>query len=156
MLHEIQSLADAQDVVVRGPVQAECILERKGEDKVSLRGRLVAEVLLPCDRCLRMSPFPVDSTFQLLFAVDAGEAWRVKEMDSAPVDLETEILTEPAIDLDDVMRQQLYLALPIKHLCSADCCGLCLRCGANLNEEACRCDQVNENSPFAVLKKLKR
>ncbi|HRF91542.1 MAG TPA: YceD family protein, partial [Desulfobacter postgatei] len=74
---------------------------------------IVVEVLLPCDRGLCDYPFRVDTAFQLLFALEDDEAWQVKALESIPSDLETEVLTEPVIDLDDVLRQQVYLALPV-------------------------------------------
>ena len=43
------------------------------------------------------------------------------------------------IDLDDVIREQVYLSLPIKRLCRETCSGLCPSCGLNLNKEQCQC-----------------
>jgi len=156
VFQEIRHLADQQDFVVNGPVSAECKLERKGENKVALQGKVEVELLLSCDRCLRSFPFQVKAKFQQLFAVESEDAWRVKEMESLPVDLETEILEEPVIDLDDILRQQIYLALPAKILCLGACAGLCPQCGANLNETVCECSKVGKDSPFSVLAQLKK
>lgn len=154
--HEIRGLAGQQDFEISGPVRAECAIERKGDLKVAVRGRVEVEIFVPCDRCLRSFPFRVNAEFQQLFAVESEDSWRVKEMDSAPVDLETEVLDEPVIDLDDVLRQQVYLAIPVKKLCIETCQGLCLQCGVNLNETACVCAKGNKESPFAVLAQLKK
>lgn len=156
IIHEVRGLADQDDLVVQGPLVAECSLERKGESKVALQGKIVVEVLLPCDRCLCDYPFRVDTAFQLLFALEDDEAWQVKALESIPSDLETEVLTEPVIDLDDVLRQQVYLALPVKSLCSPSCAGLCLQCGTNLNETTCECSKTGKKSPFAALAQLKK
>ena len=153
---EIRLLADQQDFVINGPVRAECRLERKGEKKVAMQGQVEVEILLSCDRCLRSFPFQVKAAFQQLFAVESEDAWRVKELESSPVDLETEILVEPVIDLDDIFRQQVYLAIPAKKICVDDCAGLCLQCGVNLNETACECVKVKKDSPFSVLAQLKK
>ena len=53
------------------------------------------------------------------------------------------------------MREQIILMMPLKPLCDETCKGLCPRCGANLNREACTCSTDTVNSPFAVLAKLK-
>ena len=37
------------------------------------------------------------------------------------------------IDLTELLREQFYLALPMKPLCRDDCRGLCLQCGVNRN-----------------------
>ena len=65
-------------------------------------------------------------------------------------------LDEPLIDIFYVLQQQVYLALPDKKICKPECQGLCPKCGANLNEERCKCSTTPESSPFAVLKKLKQ
>jgi len=43
------------------------------------------------------------------------------------------------LDLDDVVTTAFILAMDTKNLCSDDCKGLCAKCGADLNVEACRC-----------------
>jgi uncharacterized protein len=60
-----------------------------------------------------------------------------------------------AIDLRDALQDQILMSLPLQPLCSPECRGLCPRCGANLNEGDCGCDRTPDDSPFAVLKKLK-
>jgi uncharacterized protein len=153
---EIPDLAEQHDFEVNGPVRADCTLIRKGDDKVVLQGRVEVAILLQCDRCLGLYPFEVHTAFQLLFALEAEDSWGVGDITSSPVDLETEILDEPVIDLDDVLRQQVYLALPVKMLCGDGCQGLCLQCGVNLNETTCECAQTNSASPFAALVQLKK
>ena len=37
------------------------------------------------------------------------------------------------------MREQFYLALPMKPLCRESCRGLCPECGTNLNTGTCSC-----------------
>ena len=46
---------------------------------------------------------------------------------------------EHCIDLTDDIKDIIILEYPIRQLCKADCKGLCQRCGANLNQGACRC-----------------
>ncbi len=46
-----------------------------------------------------------------------------------------------AIDLGEDIRQELILRRPVKVLCREDCQGICLKCGANLNREECRCQR---------------
>jgi len=65
-------------------------------------------------------------------------------------------LSDSVIESTDILREQLLLALPVSSVCSESCMGLCDRCGTNLNENQCKCGEVNENSPFAILKKLQK
>jgi uncharacterized protein len=59
------------------------------------------------------------------------------------------------IDLTEVVREQLYLALPMKPLCREDCKGLCPVCGVNRNRETCTCQEVWVDPRMAALKKWK-
>ena len=44
--------------------------------------------------------------------------------------------------LEDLLREQVLLAMPLKAVCSEACKGLCPRCGLYLNGEACACQPV--------------
>jgi len=44
--------------------------------------------------------------------------------------------------LEDVVREQVLLSLPSRTLCTADCKGLCPRCGQNLNQAKCSCEEA--------------
>ena len=45
------------------------------------------------------------------------------------------------IEINDDIRQELFLNLPTKLLCQEHCKGLCLACGINLNKEQCNCSK---------------
>jgi len=57
------------------------------------------------------------------------------------------------IDLGEVLRQYILLALPMKPLCREDCAGLCPSCGHNLNLRPCKCPRAIDPR-FAELAKL--
>ena len=48
--------------------------------------------------------------------------------------------TRQMLDLSEVLRQYMLTSEPLKTLCRRDCRGLCPECGADLNEELCKCD----------------
>ncbi|MGZ7094338.1 MAG: YceD family protein, partial [Candidatus Angelobacter sp.] len=57
--------------------------------------------------------------------------------------------------LEDVLREQVLLALPLKVTCRADCKGLCPHCGKNLNHEQCSCSTELEDPRWAALKDVR-
>ena len=57
--------------------------------------------------------------------------------------------------LNEVLREQFYLALPMKPLCREDCAGLCPRCGTNRNTGSCSCVTEPEDPRLAPLRGLK-
>jgi len=49
------------------------------------------------------------------------------------------------IDILPAVQRNLFLNIPMKLLCAADCAGLCPKCGKNLNEGECDCEgEINE------------
>ncbi len=153
--YQLETLADIgpeEDFRLEGPFYASCTLRRQGNSRVLMRGEMQAPLSLTCDRCLAEYGFEVQSAFRLLF-IAGPDCQDEKELASAAV--EAVILDKAVIDVDDVLRQQIYLALPAKRLCSDQCKGLCLHCGENLNLNFCRCEAEGKPSPFAALENLK-
>ena len=144
------------DFDLQGPVELSCTLQRKGQNRVVLKGRVQAAILLSCNRCLTDYSFQVQSDMHLIYEVVEAEHWQVKELDLSAVDLDIIELSEPVIDLEDIARQQLYIALPVRQVCAEQCKGFCPDCGINLNENSCSCSGQETNSPFAVLAALKK
>jgi uncharacterized protein len=46
------------------------------------------------------------------------------------------------LDLTKALIDAIILSMPSQLLCSDDCKGICLNCGANLNRESCKCQKV--------------
>jgi uncharacterized protein len=44
------------------------------------------------------------------------------------------------LDLDELIRQDILVNVPLRPLCDAACRGLCVRCGQNRNTGACACE----------------
>jgi len=47
--------------------------------------------------------------------------------------------SQPVIDFDPDIREEIILDYPMKPLCKSDCKGFCPKCGKNLNEGKCSC-----------------
>jgi len=156
--YDFQTVGGLEDLpgLVVDLLEVRCSLTRKDDTKVELQGRLKSAMTLDCDRCLSPYQREVDMTLQMLFEVETEASWQVKDLDYRIPDLDTIVLEEPVIDLDDLVRQQLYLALPMKSLCSEQCKGICANCGANRNLVSCGCADTCGDSPFAVLAQLKK
>ncbi|HYU46996.1 MAG TPA: DUF177 domain-containing protein, partial [Terriglobales bacterium] len=57
--------------------------------------------------------------------------------------------------LEDALREQVLLALPLKMVCREDCKGLCPHCGKNLNESQCSCAERLDDPRWAALKEIR-
>ena len=145
-----------------GPLQtdghAELIREHHGGnesiDDIRLVGKLDGRVEVSCARCLEPVEIPISRSFDLLYRPLESE----RGSDEVAInEAETEIgfYSGDSMDLEDSLREQILLAVPIKTLCRYDCKGLCPTCGANRNEELCSCDQSKPDLRWAALGDLK-
>jgi len=126
----------------------------KDKQQFRLVGQVKTALELACSRCLEPFSMPVDQAFDLRYqphAQNTGEGEREIEED----DLTTAFYENDAIDLGQLMREQFYLALPMKPLCTDACEGLCPVCGKNLNRESCQCRREWDDPRMAALRKLR-
>jgi uncharacterized protein len=127
---------------------------RKGE-QVRLRGTIKTEVELLCDRCLAPERAPLAVEFDTSFIPREVEAVKADNVELRSEDLILSAYEGDAVDLDELVREQLLLALPSRHLCREDCKGLCQKCKANLNDNQCSCEQGEADPRWAALADLK-
>jgi len=138
--------------------RAELVEEHHGKHQVikdiRLRGRLAAGLELQCARCLEPVPQDIARDFELLYRPLGADAGR-DELSVTDAEAEIGYYQGEGILLEDVLREQVLLALPLKVTCREDCKGLCPHCGRNLNEEACSCSVPMEDPRWAALKEVR-
>ena len=126
----------------------------KAGDKYILEGQLAGSLQVACDRCLRNYIRDLDSEFRVFMALPPADMEET-EIELLEEDMEIGFIRDEEIDLDEIIREQLYLSLPIKNLCKEDCLGLCPKCGSDLNEGDCMCEKEPGHPGFSKLKGLK-
>lgn len=131
------------DVELMSPVLAE----------IRMKGFYTVAVNADCDRCLEPAEFPIEKTFDLFYHPEssqttAGETHLVKG--------ETEIgfYEGDGLELDDVLREQVLLDLPMQRVCKPDCKGVCPHCGQNRNTTVCDCQVTPVDDRWSALKRL--
>ena len=138
--------------------RAEVVDERHGKHEVikdiRLRGRLSTRLELQCARCLEPVQQDVAREFELLYRPLGADAGR-DELSVTAAEAEIGYYQGDGILLEDVLREQVLLALPLKVTCREDCKGLCPHCGKNLNEEQCSCNVPMEDPRWAALKEIR-
>jgi uncharacterized protein len=94
---------------------------------VLVTGSAVAPIKGECARCLDPLTSTVEVSFQELYRYlpDPGEDEN---------DVEERFLDGDFLNLEPAFRDAVVLALPLSPLCSEDCPGLCVECGARLAE----------------------
>jgi len=111
---------------------------RKDGARYRLIGRLETAVELECSRCLDPFTVVLDTPFDLRYLPAAENAGK-GEIEVDDDDLDAAFYRDERIDLGQLIREQIYLVLPMKPLCAEGCRGLCPECGTNRNTGACRC-----------------
>ncbi|MBI4536765.1 MAG: DUF177 domain-containing protein [candidate division NC10 bacterium] len=119
-----------------------------------ISGEMVGQIALLCSRCLERFPFRSEERLAL-YCETAGTGQSKQEIELSPDDLDVTYLEEGRIDTDRLLRESVLLSLPVQPLCREDCRGLCPRCGANLNHEACSCAPPQGDLRFQALRKLR-
>jgi uncharacterized protein len=140
------------------PVRGQLTFANSG-DLLLIDGKVHTTVELPCDRCLEPARLPTEVVVEERFALEEVLHPRLPTEEDAEFDntLATVIHLDagkPMLNLDELIRQQLVMNLPIQVLCDPDCRGLCPQCGANLNQGDCACGPETSASPFAGLAAL--
>jgi uncharacterized metal-binding protein YceD (DUF177 family) len=147
------AVSDPYDYSSAGHVQL-CLDAQRVSDRVyRVAGRVLAQLALECGRCLEPFQIPLDNAFELRYVPrdqNTGEG----EREIGEDDLTTAYYSEDALDLEDLMREQFQLALPMKPLCSETCKGLCPECGSNRNTATCGCVAQWQDPRLGVLKRL--
>ena len=142
---------------VTAPVDLQMVIH-KDQDRFRLVGTVKTELELACSRCLEPFVLPVDREFDLRF-LPAGAAEPETDSDDEEIEVEDDDVSltfyrDEHIDLNELLREQFYLALPMKPLCLADCKGICPQCGTNRNTAPCDCTPQWEDPRMAGLKTL--
>ena len=125
---------------------------RKGR-QVLLNGHLSAQAQVDCDRCLEVVEIPVRTEFSLQYVTAKDyESLHAAELEES--DLALSIFDGEAIDVDEIVREQLLLAVPTRALCREDCKGFCPACGVDSNLKECDCQTEGSDPRWAGLKQL--
>jgi len=121
---------------------AEVLHEHRGPREIvadiRLKGRFAGRFQVPCARCIEPVEIPLTADYDLIYRPADADADSPERSITAP---ETEIgyYQGDSLVLEDVLREQVLLSLPVKTLCKPDCKGLCPRCGADRNRQPCTC-----------------
>src|SRR5690349_4544184 len=149
--------SDLSAVAVRqsSPLHAEGVAEllANTEGEVRVKGRLNVNLESECDRCLARAEFPIDSSFDLFYrpseSLSADEEVAIDEGEA-----EMGFYEGVGMELEDILREQIMLLLPMQRVCSPDCKGICPVCGQNRNETACDCREEPVNDCWSALRRI--
>ena len=137
-----------------GPLEAsgkvELVIDALGEIRV--KGHVKVQMEADCDRCLDPASCPIDQDFELYYRPVAEGYGEEKALDEG--EAEMGFYEGEGLELNDVLREFILLALPMQRVCRPDCQGICPECGQNRNLKQCSCQTAPVDDRWAALKHL--
>ena len=124
-------------------------------EDIRLVGSFSTEIENPCARCLEPVHNAVSEKFDLLYrplGVDASG----EEVSISQAETEIGYYQGEGLLLEDVLKEQVLLALPVKQVCRPNCKGLCPQCGKNLNVESCDCVASMPDPRWSALEDIRK
>lgn len=136
----------AYPVIEKSPV--ELVINHKSKRKIFLKASTKVVVGIPCDRCLKDTAVEFEIDFQ-------------KEIDFNNLDNDEDekqeisnFITGYDLDVDRLICNEILVNWPMKVLCQESCKGICKKCGKNLNEGSCECDQTELDPRMAAIRDI--
>ena len=146
------NLQPGEGRVVENP-RVQVVAEKHGR-QVRLRGSLKVSLELACARCLDAVRMQLSPEFDQFYQSNPGSNLS-GEIALTRVDTEVGFFNGDFIDVVDIVREQIVLALPMKPMCREDCKGLCRHCGGNRNVTDCGCQELGADPRLAPLIDIK-
>ncbi|RVU54892.1 YceD family protein [Anaerosphaera multitolerans] len=139
-LKEQKSNYDISDLDLIFPVDYDGIIFNLG-DEIMLDLSVKYKYNTQCDRCLKPMIEDVETNLKAFFLKDIENVFE-DEASKEYFDL-----IDNQIFLDDLIISQIITSIPFKSLCKEECKGICPKCGKDLNEGSCKCDEEIEIDP---------
>lgn len=130
---------------------AELVSESLGA--VRIQGRLSVEMEADCDRCLEPCRFPIETEFDLFYE-PVSRLERAEEVEIGAREADVGFYEGDGLELNDILRERVLLALPMQRVCREECRGICPGCGQNRNACDCGCEVKPVDERWAALKQL--
>ncbi len=140
-----------QSTNLKAEGSAQLLSHSLGEIRVA--GRLDVSLTAVCVRCLESTVLPVRKSFDLVYVPTGESGGGEAEVDESAI--EVGFYEGNGIELNDVLREVVLLALPMQLTCGEDCKGICPTCGQNRNQSNCSCDNKIEDERWNGLKNLR-
>ena len=147
-----------QLTLLKASGRAQLVEEHHGKrniiQDIRLNGELATRLELLCARCLEPVAQDVTRKFDLLYrplGTDAGN----EELSVTVAEAEVGYYQGDGLLLEDAIREQVLLTVPLKVVCREDCKGLCPTCGKNRNTEPCSCAPPLGDPRWSALKDIR-
>src|SRR5215510_2290738 len=140
-------------VSLREPVTIKGSVRQSG-DEVFVNGQVQTRVKVECDRCLKPLELPVSADFALEY-ITGADYESSSNAALSEEEMAVSVFDGESIEVDEIVKEQILLTVPVRTLCREDCKGICPECGIDLNTGQCSCAAEEVDPRWAALKSLK-
>jgi uncharacterized protein len=139
-----------------GPLRAvgtaELLANTEGE--VRITGSFAVEMEGECDRCLGRARFRLEPQLDLFYRPVVADRSPEGEVEIDEGEAEIGFYEGGGMELEDILREQILLLLPMQRICREDCQGICPICGKDRNENPCNCSVAPADDRWRALRNL--
>jgi len=141
-------------VQLAGPVSINGRVKRSGAE-VIVSGHIIGKLFINCDRCLTPLDMTLNNDFELEY-VNGSDYEELHDAELTEEQLAISVFDGVGIDVDEIVKEQVLLAVPTRLLCRDDCKGICPVCGSDKNTTDCNCEASSGDPRWDVLRSLKQ
>lgn len=147
----LENIPDIDEVIIKGPVNVKGNLVNTG-NFLELYVEIKTRILSSCSRCLETIEAPLEFVFTERYTGkgDTAEEFPEEHEMAAVLTYENDI-----IDIGEAVKENFFINVPMRFLCSDECPGLCPQCGRSLKDGPCGCKTDETDPRLAILAKLK-
>lgn len=142
----------SQSGTLRAKGEAQLVNHALGEIRV--QGDLHVAVAGICDRCLDRAGYDIGNRFDLIY-MPAKDAVARSDDEVEEAGTDVGYYEGAGLELNDVLREVILLALPMQLTCKEECRGICPICGQNRNQQDCGCAPETSDDRWSKLKALR-
>lgn len=141
-----------ENIEISGPVHVKGNIRREAVG-TSVSGTIDADASIGCTRCAAAVEHKLSIPFDVRYTTDAAEE-QAESFEVDPAELDAAVIPETGLTLEELVREQILLSLPMQFFCRPDCKGVCTICGGNRNLIDCKCIDNEIDPRWAALKNL--
>ncbi len=143
---------EGEEIELKSDVKVSAKLE-KHIAQTEIEGEISTMLEIDCSRCLTQVENDLKIPFSAAFVTPENYSQnKEKELDAEELDVS--VIENEEIDLAELVREQILLAIPAQFLCREDCKGLCPVCGGNKNLIDCNCKFEEIDPRWSALKNI--
>lgn len=154
-LYTIESLnLEDEEHTLASSCSVSLILRRRKTD-IDVNGKIETTVNALCDRCLANTNIEISNKFNLICLSEENLS-QTDELILERRELDFSFYKGDKLNLDDIVKEQIQLSIPMSNLCQDNCLGLCSQCGQDLNKKKCSCSSNDIDPRWSALTELKK